>query len=325
MSSQYAWVTEILLQLVIWVIKHPFSIKHLSCCVLSVCVCFCSSVYYDVWPFWLRSLDTPVVTDDSHAVLTNKACFVFSVLSICQTQIRYLNGKIHRYDDLISFVRQLIRWLIADAGCLEKMLTQTLAFITYPQKYDVSIDFLQGLACYWKQKDTVAKYIFMNIYYLTISNCSFSGCQHWQHWEYLTLITLMSHRYLISRSILTPFFCSLIVPVRWIKRSFQFTHSIRITLQVRVVLEEIMEKLPEDFNMTELLGKAEERTPYQVVALQECERMNLLTQEIRRSLRELILGLKVRDCAGAADRKNYHHIQYFNYLISFVISVSEWH
>uniref|UniRef100_A0A7N6B4D8 Dynein heavy chain 9, axonemal n=1 Tax=Anabas testudineus TaxID=64144 RepID=A0A7N6B4D8_ANATE len=71
-----------------------------------------------------------------------------------------------------------------------------------------------------------------------------------------------------------------------------FTHSIRITLQVRVVLEEIMEKLPEDFNMTELLGKAEERTPYQVVALQECERMNLLTQEIRRSLRELILGLK---------------------------------
>lgn len=46
--------------------------------------------------------------------------------------------------------------------------------------------------------------------------------------------------------------------------------------------------------MAELLGKAEERTPYQVVALQECERMNLLTQEIRRSLRELNLGLKVR-------------------------------
>lgn len=55
-----------------------------------------------------------------------------------------------------------------------------------------------------------------------------------------------------------------------------------------------MEKLPEEFNMVELMGKAEERTPYQVVALQECERMNLLTQEIRRSLRELSLGLKVR-------------------------------
>ncbi|XP_068610643.1 dynein axonemal heavy chain 9 [Brachionichthys hirsutus] len=62
--------------------------------------------------------------------------------------------------------------------------------------------------------------------------------------------------------------------------------------KVRAALEEIMEKLPEEFNMAELLGKAEERTPYQVVALQECERMNLLTQEIRRSLRELSLGLK---------------------------------
>lgn len=63
--------------------------------------------------------------------------------------------------------------------------------------------------------------------------------------------------------------------------------------QVHAVLEEILEKLPEEFNMAELLGKAEERTPYQVVALQECERMNILTQEIRCSLHELSLGLKV--------------------------------
>ncbi|XP_028422796.1 dynein axonemal heavy chain 9 isoform X2 [Perca flavescens] len=62
--------------------------------------------------------------------------------------------------------------------------------------------------------------------------------------------------------------------------------------KVRVVLEEILEKLPEEFNMAELLARAEERTPYQVVALQECERMNLLTQEMRRSLSELSLGLK---------------------------------
>ncbi|XP_033987901.1 dynein heavy chain 17, axonemal-like [Trematomus bernacchii] len=53
-----------------------------------------------------------------------------------------------------------------------------------------------------------------------------------------------------------------------------------------------MEKLPEKFNMVDLLGRAEERTPYQVVALQECERMNILTQEIRRSLHQLSLGLK---------------------------------
>ncbi|XP_075314376.1 dynein axonemal heavy chain 9 [Odontesthes bonariensis] len=62
--------------------------------------------------------------------------------------------------------------------------------------------------------------------------------------------------------------------------------------KVRAALDDIIERLPEEFNMAELLGRAEERTPYQVVALQECERMNVLTQEIRRSLCELSLGLK---------------------------------
>ena len=38
----------------------------------------------------------------------------------------------------------------------------------------------------------------------------------------------------------------------------------------------------------------EERTPYIVVAIQECERMNLLSSELRRSLKELDLGLKVK-------------------------------
>jgi hypothetical protein len=33
----------------------------------------------------------------------------------------------------------------------------------------------------------------------------------------------------------------------------------------------------------------EERTPYIVVAIQECERMNLLSSELRRSLKELDL------------------------------------
>ncbi|XP_032430935.1 dynein axonemal heavy chain 9 [Xiphophorus hellerii] len=62
--------------------------------------------------------------------------------------------------------------------------------------------------------------------------------------------------------------------------------------KVRSVLEDILERLPEQFDMAELLGKAEERTPYQVVALQECERMNVLTKEIRLSLNGLNLGLK---------------------------------
>ncbi|TNN09426.1 Dynein beta chain, ciliary [Schistosoma japonicum] len=64
--------------------------------------------------------------------------------------------------------------------------------------------------------------------------------------------------------------------------------------KLQSVLDEIIEKLPEDFNMSELQGKVppEERTPYVVVAFQECERMNILIKEMRRSLKELTLGLK---------------------------------
>ncbi|XP_044310020.1 dynein axonemal heavy chain 9 [Varanus komodoensis] len=62
--------------------------------------------------------------------------------------------------------------------------------------------------------------------------------------------------------------------------------------KVKAALDDILEKLTDEFNIPELMAKVEERTPYIVVAFQECERMNLLTSEIRRSLRELDLGLK---------------------------------
>ncbi|XP_072602604.1 dynein axonemal heavy chain 17 isoform X1 [Vulpes vulpes] len=62
--------------------------------------------------------------------------------------------------------------------------------------------------------------------------------------------------------------------------------------KVKAVLEEILEKVPEMFNMAEIMAKAAEKTPYVVVAFQECERMNILTNEMRRSLKELSLGLK---------------------------------
>ncbi|XP_039357489.1 dynein heavy chain 17, axonemal isoform X18 [Mauremys reevesii] len=62
--------------------------------------------------------------------------------------------------------------------------------------------------------------------------------------------------------------------------------------KVKQVLDEIIEKLPEPFNMMEIMAKAAEKTPYVVVAFQECERMNILTNEMRRSLKELNLGLK---------------------------------
>uniref|UniRef100_A0A4W3K7X4 Dynein axonemal heavy chain 17 n=1 Tax=Callorhinchus milii TaxID=7868 RepID=A0A4W3K7X4_CALMI len=63
-------------------------------------------------------------------------------------------------------------------------------------------------------------------------------------------------------------------------------------LQLKAILDEIVEKLPDAFNMHETMAKVEERTPYIVVAFQECERMNILTTEIKRSLKELDLGLK---------------------------------
>jgi dynein heavy chain len=54
-----------------------------------------------------------------------------------------------------------------------------------------------------------------------------------------------------------------------------------------------MGRLPDEFNMAELSSKTEEKTPYTVVALQECERMNMLLKEMKRSLKELDSGLKV--------------------------------
>ena len=57
------------------------------------------------------------------------------------------------------------------------------------------------------------------------------------------------------------------------------------------ILAEIR-KMPEQFNMPEIMAKVEERTPYVIVCFQECERMNILTAEMRRSLKELDLGLK---------------------------------
>ncbi|KAI5643131.1 dynein heavy chain and region d6 of dynein motor domain-containing protein [Phthorimaea operculella] len=61
---------------------------------------------------------------------------------------------------------------------------------------------------------------------------------------------------------------------------------------VRGILDDIMDRVPEPFNLAELMAKVEELTPFTIVALQECERMNRLMGEIRRSLKELELGLK---------------------------------
>lgn len=64
--------------------------------------------------------------------------------------------------------------------------------------------------------------------------------------------------------------------------------------QVKSIIEDILEKLPEEYNMAEIISKTTKRSPYILVCFQECERMNLLLTEIRRSLNELDLGLKVQ-------------------------------
>uniref|UniRef100_A0A8D3BSR6 AAA+ ATPase domain-containing protein n=1 Tax=Scophthalmus maximus TaxID=52904 RepID=A0A8D3BSR6_SCOMX len=62
--------------------------------------------------------------------------------------------------------------------------------------------------------------------------------------------------------------------------------------KVKTVLDEVLEKLPEKYNMSDITSKTAERSPYILVCFQECERMNTLISEIRRSLKELDLGLK---------------------------------
>ena len=43
--------------------------------------------------------------------------------------------------------------------------------------------------------------------------------------------------------------------------------------------------------MLDITGKIKEKTPFIVVCLQECERMNTLLSEIKRTLEDLRLGL----------------------------------
>lgn len=62
--------------------------------------------------------------------------------------------------------------------------------------------------------------------------------------------------------------------------------------KVKQLIVSFLGQLPPDFNMYEIFLKAKNKTPYVVVCLQECERMNTLLQEIRNSLTDLDSGLK---------------------------------
>lgn len=56
-------------------------------------------------------------------------------------------------------------------------------------------------------------------------------------------------------------------------------------------LNEFKTKCPHEFNMFLIEEKVKEKSPYIVVCLQECERMNGLLKEIKGSLEDLRLGL----------------------------------
>ena len=62
--------------------------------------------------------------------------------------------------------------------------------------------------------------------------------------------------------------------------------------KAKMVLDDLIEKLPYLFDMEDICDRIEEFTPYVMVAIQEVERMNKLLAEIKRSLAELDLGLK---------------------------------
>jgi len=61
---------------------------------------------------------------------------------------------------------------------------------------------------------------------------------------------------------------------------------------VKEIIDKFLEELPEDFNMVEIMSSITDVNPYIVVSIQECERMNILLQEIRKSLNDLDAGLK---------------------------------
>lgn len=61
---------------------------------------------------------------------------------------------------------------------------------------------------------------------------------------------------------------------------------------VKDYINRFLEQIPKDFNLFDLAQKIKVKDPYVNVALQECERMNGLLHEIRKSLSDLDSGLK---------------------------------
>uniref|UniRef100_A0A1I8M0L3 Dynein heavy chain n=1 Tax=Musca domestica TaxID=7370 RepID=A0A1I8M0L3_MUSDO len=82
---------------------------------------------------------------------------------------------------------------------------------------------------------------------------------------------------------------------------------------VKIMAEDFLDKLQVEFNLYALLNRIERKTPFVVVALQECERMNALIQEIKRSLRELMLGLK-GELTITSDMEHLDHSLFYDHV-----------
>ena len=62
--------------------------------------------------------------------------------------------------------------------------------------------------------------------------------------------------------------------------------------KIKALVDDVMEKLPEAFNMGEIMGKVEERTPYVVVAFQVCKETKDCSTSLRsRYIQKLLLYL----------------------------------
>ena len=85
--------------------------------------------------------------------------------------------------------------------------------------------------------------------------------------------------------------------------------------KVKSIVDDIMDKIPEQFNMADIMQRVEEKTPYVIVAFQECERMNNLMKEMKRSLRELDLGLK-GELTITSDMEDLSNCLFFDQVIS---------
>ena len=61
---------------------------------------------------------------------------------------------------------------------------------------------------------------------------------------------------------------------------------------MKEMIDRFLEQLPPVFQMIDINARVKEKTPYVVVCIQECERMNILTSTMRTSLEDLDAGLK---------------------------------